>query len=61
MEKMEESKWLVKESTLNELLNYLAGRPYGEVYKLIEKAQMPQVEKHTPCTCKCESDEGKES
>lgn len=37
-------KYLVQETTLLEILKYLATRPYTEVYKLVPLLQTPNVE-----------------
>lgn len=37
-------KYLVKEDTLLEVLNYFKNRPYVEVFKLVPKLQVPEVE-----------------
>ena len=36
---MQERRFSISESTLNELLNYLAGRPYVDVFGLVKKLQ----------------------
>ena len=34
----------VEEKTINDILNYLAGRPYHEVFQLIPQLQLPKIE-----------------
>lgn len=36
--------YAVSEDTLNEVLQYLATRPYAEVYKFLTKLQVPSVQ-----------------
>lgn len=38
------NKYTVSEATLLALLNYLATRPYTEVFKLVPLLQVPNVE-----------------
>ena len=40
-----ETKYAVKETTLNAVLQYLAGRPYHEVFALIKHLQEPEIHK----------------
>lgn len=37
-------QYLVKEETLLEILRYFATKPYAEVFKLVPKLQVPEVE-----------------
>jgi len=38
------TKYAVSEESLNSILNYLASRPFAEVYKIVPLLQVPNVE-----------------
>lgn len=38
----------VSEQALTEVLNYLASRPYVEVYKIVTQLQLPQITEILP-------------